>query len=146
MRVFGIVLTLVVLMFCTTTPAAAEDPFKIILGGGPLSRVITITDLRDTGAITVHLCSGRHAGSLAHRPGIRIVIQWLRTPSSAWTGKFYPAIDDQPAAVNIPAFKLYYGAAMVLYCDRRLAGAKALALLAKYHVPTRIIGTMSSRR
>ncbi len=138
MRVLGIVMAVVALILCCTTPAAAEVPYKIILSGGPLSHTVTITDLRDTGNLTTQLCSAHHAGVLTHRPAITITIQWFRVAHFlVWTGRFYPAIGAQAAAVDIPHFKLYWGNDTVLYCDRRVAGAPALALLKAYHVPTR---------
>jgi len=141
MRVLGIVLVVVALILCCTTPVAAEVPYKIILSGGPLSHTVTITDLRDTGALTGQLCSARHTGALTRRPAITITIQWFRVAHFLlWTGRFYPAIGAQAAAVDIPHFKLYVGTDTVLYCDRRVAGASALTLLKAYHLPTKLTG------
>ena len=141
MRALRPVMIVVTLILCCTTSATAEDPYKIILSGGPLSHTVTITDLRATGTLTSQLCSAHHAGTLTHRPAIRITIQWFRVAHYlTWTGRFYPARGALPAAVDIPRFKLYMGTDTILYCDRRIVDARALVLLHAYHVPTRLTG------
>ncbi len=140
-RVLGLVLVVITSLLCCTIPATASVPYKIVLNGGPLSRTVTITDLRDTGILTRQLCSPHHASALTHRPAVRITIQWFRAAQYlTWTGRFYPASGAQPAAIDIPRFKLYIDTDSVIYCNQRIAGAGALVVLHAYHVPTRLTG------
>jgi hypothetical protein len=138
MRAAGISLVGLALVFSATLVSAAV-PQKVIVSGGTLAAPIEIVDLHDTGEILVHLCSDQRAGDLAGRPFFDIVVQWIADDPSAltWRGKLYPAVGDRPAAVDIPDWQLYTNSATE-FCDRRVAGAAALQVLARYGVPTEI--------
>lgn len=129
----------VVLMMTTLIPqpATAATPRKITLSGGTLDHPIEITRPEDLDGVTTSLCTDARISSLAGRPSFEINITW--TADLTWGGRLFPEVMDQPAAVDIPDWRLYVDRSPPRSCDRRVAGEEALRVLTAYGVPTTVV-------
>jgi hypothetical protein len=116
--------------------ADAATPEKIRVSQPDSSRGVDISTSRDVVALETALCSPIEAGDLSGRLSLDILVQW--TEDFTWSGKLYPSTEASPAAIDVPAWKLYGDSEQPDTCRSRVVGRPALRVLRRYGIPTTV--------
>lgn len=141
-----VLLAVLTVALVATAPALAAAPRLIMVSGGALERPVLLSDAGEV----VELYSSFFRGtavdraSLGERPSLRLGLLWdnrlwepyvragrlgeLRPGQANQVGRFYPAVGDKPALVDVPGYGRW----------PKLAGAQALSILERRGVPVRL--------
>lgn len=146
MRIGTVLLASLTLALLAATPALAAAPRLIMISGNPLAEPILLSDTNEVVELYGSFFRSSPVGraSLQGRPSLRLGLFWdnslwepyvrdgrlgeLRPDQANQVGRFYPAVGDEPALVDVPGYGQW----------PKLADAQALRILERHGVPVRL--------
>lgn len=143
-----VLLATLTLALAAGTPALAAAPRLIMVSGASLERPVLLSDWDEAAELYWSFSfdgTAADPASLEGRPSLRLGLFWdshvwdpyvrqgrlgeLRPEQANQVGRFYPAVGDEPALVDVPGYGQW----------PKIADAQALKILERHGVPVRLV-------
>jgi hypothetical protein len=143
-----VLLATLTLALTAATPAMAAAPRLIMVSGAPLERPVLLSDWDEAAELYWSFFfdgTAADPASLEGRPSLRLGLFWnshvwepyvrqdrlgeLRPEQANQVGRFYPAVGDKPALVDVPGYGQW----------PKIADVHALKILERHGVPVQLV-------